>query len=187
MQGEGRLRHRRGTESLGLQPLHLSHAFYCGGKWIWRGLETHRWQQEQSPHSWPSLSQTNIHHKKKQQAATSSCVNVCKMHTVGTVWPPSPQDRGTVAALMPLKTHNQRADTLIPSHRVTLTSLKRISWVLRAQRYYRTVQTPVPIRVGLGFSPLSTDTASRPGPGPGPCPFRDNLRRALKFGSNSFR
>lgn len=136
-QGEGRWWHRRGTQSLGLQPLHLSHTFYRGGKWIRRGLETHRRQQEQSPHSWPRLSQTNIHHKKKSRH--SSCINVRKMHTVGTIWSLPPQDRGTVAALMPLLTHNQRADTLIPSHPVTLTSPKRISWVLRAQRCYRTV------------------------------------------------
>lgn len=183
MQGGGRLQHRRGTQSLGLQPLHLSHTFYRGGKWIRTGLENHGQQQEQSPRSWPRLSQTNIHHKKKQQAATSSCINVLKMHAVGTVRSPSPQDRGTAAALTPLLMHSPRVDTLIPSHPVTLTSLKRISWVLRAQRCYRTVQTPVPVRDGLGCSPLSTDTASRPGP----CPFRDNSRRALKFGSNSFR
>lgn len=184
MEGEGSLQHRRGTQSL--QPLHLSHAFYRRIKWIWRGLETHRRQQEQSPRSWLRLSQTNIHHKKKQQAATSSCVTMNRTSTVGTVWSPS-QDGTTVAALVPLLKHNQRADTLFPSHPVTLTSLKRISWVLRAQRCYRTVQSAVPARDGLGLSPLSTDSASRPGPVPSPCPFRDNLRRALKFGSNSFR
>lgn len=100
------------------------------GEWIWRGLETQRQQQEQSPRCRPRLSQTNIRHNTREQAATSDCINVCKMHTEGTVWSLSPPDRGTAAALMPPLTHNQRADTLTPSRPVTLTSLKRISRVL---------------------------------------------------------
>lgn len=117
---------------------------------------------------------TNPYPSQEEAAgAALSRFNMNRTSTVGTVWSPS-QGRAMVAALTPLLKHNQRAETLFPSHPVTLTSLKRISWVLRAQRCYRTVQSAVPARDGLGLGPLSTDTAARPGPAPSPCPFRDN-------------
>lgn len=111
----GRWQRVRGTQSLGLQPPHLGCAFIAVGKWIRRGLKTHRRQQEQCLHSWLRLLQTNIHHGKKQQPATSFSIDV-RSRTPGAVLVPSLRKRETAAAQMQFLSSQWNGQYPLPAH-----------------------------------------------------------------------